>query len=473
MTGGTTYYYKVAAVNSAGTSAQSTEVSGTPTNPDIYNEQGTVSGGNLVLSFNYSGTYSYFHAFMDTDQNAATGYTISGIGADYLAENATMWKSTANGSAWDWSELTGDGGETYTNASNLATFTIPLASIGSPAHLNVAFQVENSAGTPVYTTGSFTYAGGTGTAPATPTGLAATPGNTQVALSWAASTGATSYNVYRGTSSGGEGTTPVASGITGTTYTNTGLTNGTAYYFKVAAVDSVGTSSLSSEVSATPANVPPPTPTGLTATAGAGQVALAWSTSSGATSYNVYRGTSSGGESSTPFRTGLTSTGYTDLGVTSGAAYYYKVAAVGSGGTSALSSEASATPTASTATIYNEQESTSGSNLIVSFNYTGSFTYYHAFLDSDMNAATGYSIGGIGADYLAENATFWKSTASGTTWSWSEVSGDGGITFSNSSGVASWTIPLSDIGSPAHLDIVYDVEDSTGAVDATSPEVYL
>jgi len=91
------------------------------------------------------------------------------------------------------------------------------------------------------------------TAPAAPAGLTATAGNSQVGLSWTASSGATSYNVYRGTSAGGESATAIATGLTGTTYTNTGLTNGTAYYYKVAAVNSVGTSAMSNEAHATPA----------------------------------------------------------------------------------------------------------------------------------------------------------------------------------------------------------------------------
>lgn len=66
------------------------------------------------------------------------------------------------------------------------------------------------------------------TAPAAPTNLTATAGNAQVSLSWTGSGGATSYNVKRATVSGGPYTT-VAS-PTGTTYTNTGLTNGTTYY---------------------------------------------------------------------------------------------------------------------------------------------------------------------------------------------------------------------------------------------------
>jgi hypothetical protein len=90
--------------------------------------------------------------------------------------------------------------------------------------------------------------------PPPPMNVTASPGNGQVTLKWSASTGATSYNIFRGTSSGGESTTPIATGISATTYTATGLVNGTTYYFKVAAVDVAGTSALSAEVSAKPSN---------------------------------------------------------------------------------------------------------------------------------------------------------------------------------------------------------------------------
>ncbi|NEW09338.1 exoglucanase [Paenibacillus sp. SYP-B3998] len=94
------------------------------------------------------------------------------------------------------------------------------------------------------------------TMPATPTGLIATPGNTQAALSWTASNGATSYNVNRATTSSGPYTT-VATGISGTSYTNTGLTNGTTYYYVVSAVNIAGESPNSSQVSVTPQGTPP------------------------------------------------------------------------------------------------------------------------------------------------------------------------------------------------------------------------
>ena len=91
--------------------------------------------------------------------------------------------------------------------------------------------------------------------PATPTNLVATAGNGQVALNWTGSSGATSYNIYRSTTSGNEGSTPYKTGITTTSFTDTGLTNGTTYYYQVTAVDSDGPSSKSSEVFATPAQL--------------------------------------------------------------------------------------------------------------------------------------------------------------------------------------------------------------------------
>lgn len=91
----------------------------------------------------------------------------------------------------------------------------------------------------------------------------------------------------------------------------------------------------------------PPTPTGLVATGGNAQVSLTWNASSGATSYNVKRGTATGG----PYTTihSPTTNSYTDTTVTNGTPYFYVVSAVNSGGESANSSEATATPSASTA----------------------------------------------------------------------------------------------------------------------------
>jgi hypothetical protein len=108
---------------------------------------------------------------------------------------------------------------------------------------------------------SFGYMGGIDNGVQTPTGLTATPGNSQVALSWTASSDATSYNVYRSTSSGGPYTKLNSSPITTTTYTDAGVTSGTTYYYEVSAVNDYGESAMSGPVSATPQTPLPNAPT--------------------------------------------------------------------------------------------------------------------------------------------------------------------------------------------------------------------
>jgi hypothetical protein len=92
------------------------------------------------------------------------------------------------------------------------------------------------------------------TVPAAPAGLTATPGNLQVSLSWSASSGATGYYVNRSVVTRGP-YTKIATQA-GTAYVDPSLTNGTTYYYVVAAYDSAGASANSTQVSATPVGVP-------------------------------------------------------------------------------------------------------------------------------------------------------------------------------------------------------------------------
>jgi hypothetical protein len=94
-------------------------------------------------------------------------------------------------------------------------------------------------------------------APYAASGLTATASNNQVTLSWTAGSGATSYNLYRAAESGYESTTPVVTGITGTSYTDTNLNSGTTYYYQVVAVNSSGPSGFSPEAHATTPGVNP------------------------------------------------------------------------------------------------------------------------------------------------------------------------------------------------------------------------
>ena len=191
--------------------------------------------------------------------------------------------------------------------------------------------------------------------PAAPTLAAPTPGYQQVALSWTANgnggTPITGFNVYVGTSAGHESTTPSnASPLssTATTYTVTGLANNTPYFIEIEAVNLVGSSLPSNEVSATTANVPG-APTGLTAAAADGEVDLTWTApasngGSPITLYDIYEARAANGENyATPTATsaGLSAA---ITGLTNNTKYYFTVEAVNAVGNSAHSNEASATP---------------------------------------------------------------------------------------------------------------------------------
>ena len=114
---------------------------------------------------------------------------------------------------------------------------------------------------------------------------------------------------------------------------------------------------------------PPPSPGGLSATAGNQQVSLSWSAVSGATSYNVKRATVSGG----PYAivgSGITATSYTDTAVINDTTYFYVVSAVNANGESADSSQVGARPNSSV--LLNGVNS--GGNAAGSFAADGSFS---------------------------------------------------------------------------------------------------
>ena len=97
-------------------------------------------------------------------------------------------------------------------------------------------------------------------------------------MTWTASPGASTYTVYRGTSSNAGEMTPVGTGIKALTFLDTGLTNGTVYYYHARAHADMSASPLSRSVWAKPLPPPPSTaPENLTATIGNSKVMLTWS----------------------------------------------------------------------------------------------------------------------------------------------------------------------------------------------------
>ncbi|TVY07105.1 S-layer homology domain-containing protein [Paenibacillus cremeus] len=159
-----------------------------------------------------------------------------------------------------------------------------------------------------------------------PGGLKGISDNGQVALSWNAVTNATSYNVYRSDTSGGN-FTQIASNLSSPSYLDTGLTNGTPYYYTVTWSNAaIGESLKSSEATATPNMLQPPV---VGASSGNQKVGLFWNTVAGATYYVVNRSLDNG-ITYQPLATipvAVTESTYLDTGLTNGTTYKYNVVA--------------------------------------------------------------------------------------------------------------------------------------------------
>ena len=184
--------------------------------------------------------------------------------------------------------------------------------------------------------------------PAAPTGLSANAGNANVQLTWAPVAGATSYIVKRSLVNGGP-YAQLAAGITGSTFTDSSVLNGTTYYYVVAAAGASGASADSRVVSALPKAPAPSSPTGLSVTstlstvAGSATVTVKWNAVSGATNYKVKRGSSASGPW-TVVASSLTGTTFGQNVAANGSPYFYTVVAANSSGESSDASNVAVTP---------------------------------------------------------------------------------------------------------------------------------
>ncbi|HEU4753076.1 MAG TPA: S8 family serine peptidase [Armatimonadota bacterium] len=183
-------------------------------------------------------------------------------------------------------------------------------------------------------------------APSAPTGLTARASDGRVTLSWTASAGAATYRVKRASASAGPYAL-IASGVTGTTYTDVTVQNGTTYYYRVSAVGPGGESLDTTVVSATPRLEPaqsrPAAPTNARASIGRRQVSLRWtqSTSPGIVRNRVYRSKTPGGQY-TLLASVTARTRFTDRNVSRSTSYYYVITAVDRNGQESFASNEAA-----------------------------------------------------------------------------------------------------------------------------------
>jgi fibronectin type 3 domain-containing protein len=279
-----------------------------------------------------------------------------------------QWPTTTDANSYTVLRSTVSGGPFSPIASNLTTNSYTDSGLTDGTTYYYVVQANNSAGSSANSPqipGIPTHP----SAPAAPTNVQVTYAhNGTISLSWTGSSDADGYRVWRSTTSGSGykvigdasdyGAAPqsgLAGEQTATTFTDGGQgpfgsdpTDGTTYYYVVTAVNSFGESPYSSEVSATPTDVKPDAPTGLTATAGDGEVSLSWTPPLGMRpqfsppQYNVYRSTTAGGPYTQVIQTSVDNA--IDFGLTNGTTYYYVVTANNPTGESPYSNEVSATP---------------------------------------------------------------------------------------------------------------------------------
>lgn len=275
---GTTYYYKIKAVDSSGTTTD----------------------------------YSAVKSIKCT--TAAPSLSISRVNG----KPKLSWKSVSGATKY-WIYRSTDGKNfKYYDSTTKTSYTNSGAASGTKYYYKVK-AVATVNGKSVAS--SYSYAKSLVCTPATPN-VSITSANGKPKLSWNAVNGATKYWVYRSTD--GKNFKYYDS-TTKTTYTNNSTTVGTRYYYKVkAVVVDNGTSYASAFSSAKSMVVRTAAPTLKTA-APEGTPALSWNAVNGATKYWIYRSTDG---KEFKYYDSTTKTAYTNKSVDAGKTYYYKVKAV-------------------------------------------------------------------------------------------------------------------------------------------------
>lgn len=337
LTNGTTYTFKVAAINVAGTGLASTSSNSvTPvTVPDAPGPP-SVAGGNSKVTVSWTAP-----AF--NGGSAVTGYVVTpSIGS--LQLTPITFSSTATS-------------QTVEGLTNGTTYTFKVAAINAVG--TGAQSAPSTAVTPAPV------------APGAPTALLGGSGDRKVTLSWVgpSDNGGSSVTGYVVTPFiGSIAQTHVVFNSALTTQTVTGLTNGTSYSFRVAAINAIGTGPMSESSGLLKPVTVPGAPGSVGVTGGDARVTVSWTppSSNGGTAITGYVVTPYIGgtaQSSVVFNSTLTTQSI--VGLTNGTAYTFRVSAVNVVGGGPQSSPSAAVtpmtvpgaPSAVTATATNSRAS--------------------------------------------------------------------------------------------------------------------
>jgi titin len=317
--GSAKWFYRVVAWNASGESTSNAVLTADPPGPPTA-VVGAVGNGRIGLSW--------------TAPASDGGAALVGYSVQRSADNGTTWTTV--------SANTGSTATTGTvnGLTNGTSYVFRVAAINFA--LMGAWSTTSAAVTP-------------NVLPATPTIGSATAGNAQVTLTWTAptangGTAVTGYAIQRSTNGGTSWSTAVAdTGSATASNVITGLTNGTAYVFRVAATNAMGTGSYSAaSASATPksptsAPSTPAAPTAVAGATGSKAITVSWvAPANGGSAITGYalQYTINGGTSyvTVTANSGTTNVTRTVTGLTAGTSYRFRVAAINAVGTSTYSS---------------------------------------------------------------------------------------------------------------------------------------
>ena len=339
------------------------------------NYVGYIDLTNDVLDNPYDSVPSYFGTLVaDLDTGSAgptapqapTGLTANSISTSQIN---LSWTAPSNngGSAitgYKIDRSTNAGSTWSTLVANTASSSTTYSNTGLAAATSYTYRVSaiNSVGTSAVSNTASAITGTIITVPQAPTGLVASAiSSSQINLSWSApsnngGSAITGYKIEQSTNSGSTWSAIVSNtGSTVTTYSNVGLAASTSYTYRISAINSIGTSVPSGTVSATTSStttvptVPQP-PIGLAANVvSSSQINLSWTTpsnngGSAITGYKIDRSINGGSSWGTLVsNAGSTTTTYSNTALIANTAYAYRVSAINSVGTSAVSNTASGT----------------------------------------------------------------------------------------------------------------------------------
>lgn len=264
-----------------------------------------------------------------TDGTSCTSVTVS-------------WSASAGAASYGVYRNTVNDAESATPIGSAAAspFVDSTAAVGATYYYFV--DASNVCGTSARSAGDAGSVNGSGV-PAAPTSVSATDATScaTTTVSWAASAGATGYQIWRNTANNSATATQIATDGA-SPYDDASGTAGTTYYYWVRASGVCGTSAFSnSDAGSRATGSTPAAPTRVRATRRECNVTtVTWKASSGAVSYEIYRGTSSNSASAVLIGTSTT-TSFGDTTGTFNQSYNYWVKARSACGVSGFSSRAS------------------------------------------------------------------------------------------------------------------------------------